>query len=59
MSLFKEWSTKMYYDIVKHRTSVKVIEPMLQGILSVPGIAGYAWVPARIGHFYKYKIFFS
>jgi len=30
-----------------------------QGILSVPGIAGYEWVPARIGHFYKNKIFFS
>ncbi len=30
-----------------------------QGILSVPGIAGYEWVPARIGRFYKYKIFFS
>jgi len=29
-----------------------------QGILSVPGIAGYKWVPARIGHFYKDKIFF-
>jgi len=29
-----------------------------QGILSVPGIAGYKWVPAKIGHFYKYKIFF-
>ncbi len=24
----------------------------------VPGIAGYEWVPARIGHFYKDKIFF-
>ncbi len=30
-----------------------------QGILSVPGIAGYVWVPARIGCFYKEKIFFS
>ncbi len=30
-----------------------------QGILSVPGIAGYDWVPARIGRFYKDKIFFS
>ncbi len=29
-----------------------------QGILSVLGIAGYEWVPARIGRFYKYKIFF-
>ncbi len=28
-----------------------------QGILSVPGIAGYEWVPARIGPFYK-EIFF-
>jgi len=24
-----------------------------QGILSVPGIAGQEWVPARIGRFYK------
>ncbi len=31
----------------------------LQGILSVPGIAGYKWVPARIGRFYKFEIFFS
>jgi len=30
----------------------------LQGILSVQGIAGYECVPAIIGHFYKYKIFF-
>jgi len=30
-----------------------------QGILSIPGIAGYGWVPARIDHFYNYKIFFS
>jgi len=29
-----------------------------QGILSVSRIAGYEWVPDRIGHFYKYKIFF-
>ncbi len=27
--------------------------------LSLPGIAGYEWVPARIGRFYKDKIFFS
>jgi hypothetical protein len=25
----------------------------------VPGIAGYKWVPVRIGRFYKYKIIFS
>ncbi len=30
-----------------------------QGILSIPGIAGYEWVLARIGCFYKYTIFFS
>jgi len=30
-----------------------------QGILSVLGIAGYEWVPARIDRFYKNKIFFS
>jgi len=24
-----------------------------QGILSIPGIAGYECVPARIGHFYQ------
>jgi len=30
----------------------------IQGILSVLGIAGYKWVPARIGSFYKDKIFF-
>jgi len=24
-----------------------------QGILSIPGITGYEWVPARIGPFYK------
>ncbi len=29
-----------------------------QGILIVPEIADYKWVPARIGHFYKDKIFF-
>ncbi len=29
-----------------------------QGILSVPGIAGYKWVPARIGHFCENKFFF-
>ncbi len=29
-----------------------------QGILSVPGIAGYKWVPARIGRFYQQKILF-
>jgi hypothetical protein len=29
-----------------------------QGILSVPGIARYKRVPARIGCFYKDKIFF-
>jgi len=29
-----------------------------QGILSVPGIAGYEGVPSRIGHFYKDKYFF-
>ena len=28
-----------------------------QGILSVPGIAGYEWVPARIGRFDKYNFF--
>jgi len=28
-----------------------------QGILSVPGIAGYKWVPARIGGFFQYKFF--
>jgi len=28
-----------------------------QGILSVPGIAGYKWEPARIGHFFHKKIF--
>ncbi len=25
---------------------------LIQGTLSVPGISGYEWVPARIGHFY-------
>jgi hypothetical protein len=30
-----------------------------QGILSVPVIAGYECVPARIGCFYEDKIFFS
>jgi len=34
------------------------INGMCQGILSIPGIAGYEWVPARIGCFYKGKIFF-
>jgi len=34
------------------------LDDVNQGILSVPGIAGYEWVPARIGRFYKYKIFF-
>ncbi len=29
-----------------------------QGILSVPGIAGYEKVPARTGHFYKHKYYF-
>ncbi len=29
-----------------------------QGILSVPGIAGYKWVPARIGHFSNKKYLF-
>jgi len=29
------------------------------GMLSVPGIAGYKWVPARVVHFDKYKIIFS
>jgi len=24
---------------------------LFQGILSIPGIAGYKWVPVRIGHF--------
>jgi len=28
-----------------------------QGILSIPGIAGYEWVPARIGCFGNKKIF--
>jgi hypothetical protein len=27
-----------------------------QGILGVPGIAGYEWVPATIGRFYQHKI---
>jgi len=36
----------------------KVCE-LIQGILSVPGIAGNEWVPARIGHFYNDTIFFS
>jgi len=30
----------------------------IQGILSVPGIAGYEWVPARIGCFINTKYFF-
>jgi len=30
----------------------------IQGILSVPGIAGYKWVPARIGGFGSKKILF-
>jgi len=30
---------------------------MRQGILSVPGISGYKWVTARIGHFYKDNFF--
>jgi len=34
-------------------------EAPIQGILSEPVIAGYEWVPARIGRFYKDKIFFS
>jgi hypothetical protein len=29
-----------------------------QGILSVPGIAGYEWVPARLACFYQNKILF-
>jgi len=29
-----------------------------QGILSVPGIADYKWVPARIGHFGNKKYLF-
>jgi hypothetical protein len=39
--------------------SSKIFLDLWQGILSVPGIAGYKWVPARIGRFYKDKIFFS
>ncbi len=39
----REWKSEIYLN---------------QGILSVPGIAGYEWVPARIGRFYKDKIFF-
>jgi len=35
-----------------------VIHGFGQGILSVPGIAGHEWVPARIGHFYKDEIYF-
>ncbi len=27
-------------------------------VLYMLGIAGYEWVPARIGHFYKYNFFF-
>jgi len=39
--------------------SSKIFLDLWQGILSVPGIAGYKWVTARIGRFYKDKIFFS
>ena len=31
---------------------------VIQGILSVPGIAGYEWVPARIGYFGNMKYLF-
>jgi len=41
-----------------HNVALEAIQ-IIQGILSVPGIAGYKLVPARIGRFYKYKIFFS
>jgi hypothetical protein len=30
----------------------------MQGILSVPGIEGYEWVPDRLAHFYLNKILF-
>ncbi len=33
----------------KHGAEIKHYSD--QGILSVPGIAGYEWVPARIGRF--------
>ncbi len=36
----------------KHQHSAK-IQTLYQGILSVLGIAGYEWVPSRIGYFYK------
>ena len=34
------------------------MQVILYGILSVPGIADYEWVPARIGHFGNKKYLF-
>ncbi len=42
--------------IVKCSKWVKVL--MSQGILSIPGIASYEWVPARLARFYQNKILF-
>ena len=52
----KERKKRKRWERVREKKKERKIE---QGILSVPGIAGYEWVPARIGCFYKYKIFFS
>jgi len=38
--------------------SPKCLWMIMHGILSVPGIAGYEWEPARIGYFFNTKYFF-
>jgi len=56
---WRNWCSTYYYCTFRFcHMSLNNIDLLCQGILSVPGIAGYEWVPARIGRFYKDKIFF-
>ncbi len=50
------WNTKMLIVF-----SLEIQSWNSQGILYVPGIAGYKWVPARIGRFFntKYCLYFT
>ncbi len=47
-----------YYSCIFHLFACLKPSCLIQGILGIPGIAGYKWVPARIGRFFQRKIFF-